>query len=248
MRRHGDLSAKAGALFDTKTISWRQTQFVAVQDDFTRRFAGGLAKFVRWIERLGIRLVLVMTYVLLQVPLPWWFRIDTRFDLQNTFVLHTDRLLIVANHQRACDPYVLLATLPWNIFWKLLPIRFFTANVYLSHWWQKVFLKPFGCFYAQSVSGKISGVKGGLLLSDEGNSLFIFPEGKRRRVGEARELKVGVGYLVKHREFVILPVEINYGADRTTVHWKKAFHVPRRKREDDLDSLTKQIFARVAKP
>lgn len=148
------------------------------------------------LEVFIIRSVLLTTYVLASRIFRSYFNVESKLH-NDVLDLKPNRYLIVANHQSAVDPYLILATLPFNSFKSLLPIRFFTANIYLKRWWQRAFLEAFGSFRAYFVEGKLSGVKGGLYLSDRGQSLLIFPEGKRNRQNSKIELKIGVAYLAQ---------------------------------------------------
>jgi|GEM_PF-4106384 len=163
--------------------------------------------------------------------------------------LKKNRYVIVANHRRVIDPFLILTSLPAQTFHTILPIRFFTANVFLTHVWQRLLMAPFGCFRAYSTEGKVSGVKGGLKLSDAGQSLFIFPEGKRVNHTNKIQPKIGVAYLVQRRDFIVIPVHIDYVKNsflkKTYIHWGKPFKVKDDIRFHDLDKVTKHIFNKV---
>lgn len=191
-----------------------------------------------------IKLVLLITYILASSSFRWIYREKVKLP-KEYFNLKSDRYLIVANHHKAIDPYLILATLPYNSFKSLLPIRFFTANIYLQRWLQRIFLQSFGSFRAYSVDNKLSGVKGGLYLSDKGQSLLIFPEGKRVALKSKTEPKIGVAYLAQRRDFTILPVYINYMNKKTNINWGKPFKVSDKMKSKDLDTLAKLIFDKV---
>lgn len=193
-------------------------------------------------QSFAIRSCSLTAHILLSNLFRILFRIESETSIE-ILNLKVDRYLIVANHQRALDPCLIFASLPLSSFRILLPIRFFTANIYLKTWWQRMFLGSFGCFRAYSTDGKISGVKGGLYFSDKGQSLFIFPEGKRNRNNSKIELKVGAGYLAQKRDFTILPVSINYSDKKTSVIWGEPFRV--NDKSSDLEKLTKTIFKKV---
>ena len=200
------------------------------------------------VEVFVIRYVLVVTYISAAGLLKKIYGIEAVVP-KELLTLPQGRYIIVANHRKAIDTYLILATLPFPAFYNLLPIRFFTANIFLKYWWQRLFLIPYGSFRAYSTEDKISGVKGGLYLSDRGQSLFIFPEGKRMRNGAKRELKVGVAYLAQRRDFTILPVYINYSKKtffkKTKVSWGKPFKIEDASKSQDLEKLTSQIFSKV---
>lgn len=160
------------------------------------------------------------------------------------------RYLIVANHPKRFDPWVIIYSLSIKTYHNLLPIRFFTANKYLDRWWLLPYLLIHGCFRAYKVENKISGVKGGLLFSDQGHSLFIFPEGKVNFNQEEVRPKIGIAYLAKSRNFTILPVQVKYQKNTNTeikVIWGKPFKTEVFANHDNLDDLAETIFNYVKK-
>lgn len=162
--------------------------------------------------------------------------------------LEKGRYLIVANHRKRIDSYLILSTLPYSVYKDLLPIRFFTANVYLSNLWQRILFRLTGCFRAYSVEGKLSGLKGGLQLSDKGHSLFIFPQGKRIKNDSIKDVKVGPAYLAEKRNFTILPVHIAYeasGTKSTRIVWGKPFTSAELNKRENLEELSQDIFKKV---
>lgn len=202
------------------------------------------------VEHLIIKSVLTFTYISISRFLRWHYNAEIKIP-KELLNIKRGRYIIVANHKSAIDPYLILATLPFNIYRAFLPIRFFTANVFLKNWWQRCFLLPFGSFRAYSTEGKLSGVKGALQLSDRKQSLFIFPEGKRVQHDIKAEIKIGVGYLAQRRDFTIVPAFLNYNkssrARKTQVYWGKPFKVSSAMKLKDLSVLSKHIFSRVEK-
>ncbi len=202
------------------------------------------------VENLIIRIVLAFTYISISRFLRWHYNAEIKVP-KELLNIKKSRYIIVANHKSAIDPYLILATLPFNVYKTFLPIRFFTANVFLKHWWQRCFLLPFGSFRAYSTEGKLSGVKGALQLSDREQTLFIFPEGKRVKRDAKAEIKVGIGYLAQRRDFTIIPAFLNYNKGsrmrKTQVYWGKPFKIRSTMKLKDLNVLSKHIFSRVEK-
>jgi 1-acyl-sn-glycerol-3-phosphate acyltransferase len=189
-------------------------------------------------------IVLIVTYLILFIPIKLIYNTNVSISPQlNT--LEGNRLLVVANHRRALDPYILLTSLPFIVFIKLLPIRFPTANMYLQEWWQKAFLIPFGCFRAYSEADKLSGMKGALKLSDKGQTIFIFPEGKRKWKSDLVDIKPGVGYLIQKRDFIVIPACINYLEGMTKIVWGAPFKLSNTKLVTNIEKLTTNVFKRV---
>lgn len=200
------------------------------------------------VESLLVKGVLIATYITISRFLRWYYHTEITIS-KKLLNIEKDRFIIVANHKKAIDPYLILATLPFDVYLTFLPIRFFTANVFLKHWWQRCFLLPFGSFRAYSTEGKLSGVKGALQLSDQGQSLFIFPEGKRVKHTKKAELKVGVAYLAQRRNFTIIPVNIDYKRSsskrKTQIIWGAPFKHSFDIQYEDLNAITRKIFRKV---
>lgn len=196
-----------------------------------------------------ITATLHLTYILAARPIRLFFRIDTKMPAELQRLSPNRRYVVVCNHQTGVDPYLILTTLPYKSLLTLLPIRFFTANKFLRFWWQRLILGAFGSFRAYSTEGKISGVRGGLHFSDKGQTLFIFPQGKRVRGSLGGELKIGIGYMVQHRNFTILPVYISdiKASPKGTTHvrWGKPVNLSPQEVSKELPELTSHIFSHV---
>jgi 1-acyl-sn-glycerol-3-phosphate acyltransferase len=193
---------------------------------------------------------LKLTYFSISKLLRWYYH--TRIFLPPEITnLRKGRYIIVANHRKVIDPFLILATLPYQTYNNLLPVRSFTANVYMDHIAIGLFAPFLGCFRAHAVDGKVSGVKSALQLSDRGQTIFIFPEGKRVKPNTQVAPKIGVAYLTQKRDFTILPVHVNYTKKRrrymTSVTWGKPFTLSKKRRNTDLQNLTEYIFRHVQK-
>lgn len=198
-----------------------------------------------------ITATLCVTYVVVVWPTRFIFRINAVVPKELKSLPKDGRYMIVANHKARIDPYLILATLPFKTIFTLAPIRFFTANQYLQRWWQRGLLGIFGSFRAYSTEGKVSGTRGGLHLSDKGQSLFIFPQGKRVRGSLHGELKIGVAFMAKQRNFTIIPVYINdirgQPGRKTHICWGKPFTINQEMITKELPELTNHIFSPVIK-
>lgn len=208
-----------------------------------------LARRKSQIRGSAITIILHLTHAIASRPIRLLFRIDATVPKELLSLNPNNRYLIVCNHQQRIDPCLVLAALPYKSILAISPIRFFTANKLLRFFWQRLALGMFGSFRAHSTNGKISGVRGGLRLSDKGHTLFIFPQGKIRKNKLNGGLKVGIGYLVKRRNFIILPAylsSIKGSSEGTTcVRWGKPFSLSPQEIDKDLSELTDYIFSHV---
>ena len=171
----------------------------------------------------------------------WPFRIifDFKTNVAEVEQLSSGgRYLIAANHRTWLDVFLILSSLPLGVFLTLIPIKIFTANVYMRTWWQRLVLFAIGGFPANFSHG--------LKFSDQGFSLFIFPEGKRVSPEQEGELKSGLGRLVKSRDFTVLPVFINYGNGRKVgIKWRRVIYPKRNLVNRSEKVITSQIFNKV---
>ena len=56
---------------------------------------------------------------------------------------------------------------------------------------------------------------------------------------------MGAAYLAQRRDFVILPISINYFWGKTNVNWGRPFKIDDKMKTKDLNELTEMIFNRV---
>ena len=119
------------------------------------------------------------------------------------------RYIIIANHVSRHDTHMIVSSLPVIDFVGLLPIRFFTAQKELDKKITGLIIKLCGGFPSHSKENCISGLRGSLELSDNNETLFMFPQGKIR--SKKHKFITGISYLSKKREFNIIPVYVSIG-------------------------------------
>lgn len=231
----------------SQVTSLSRPQYLTLLDIIYDNFAYYLKLQSEKLEAWCITNVLRTTHKIISKPLHYLYSIHA--TVPNELVnIKKGRYLIIANHRERIDAYLLLATLPYPVFEELLPIRMFTANVYLSHLWQRVLFRLTGCFRAYSMEGKLSGLKGGLHLSDKGQSLLMFPQGRRMKQDTPKDVKIGPAYLALKRNFTILPVHITYkgsGRKSTQIIWGKPCSISEFDNKDNMEELAVDIFKRV---
>jgi len=146
-------------------------------------------------------------YCLAKIIVRVLFRQKTEVNLGN--FNNTRKYIVAANHQSRLDPLVICAGLPFKIFFKLAPFRFITADYYMRKWWLKHFLLSAGCFPAKLDSKNRTGLERSVSLINEGNSLFIFPEGIRAIPGTVKPRR-GVSAIAKEADAYIIPVLVKW--------------------------------------
>lgn len=146
-------------------------------------------------------------YCLAKIIVNILFRQKTEVNLDN--FNNTHKYIVAANHQSRLDPLVICSNIPLKVFFKLAPFRFITADYYMNIWWLKHFLLSTGCFPAKLDSKNRTGLERSINLINEGNSLFIFPEGIRAVPG-AVEPKRGISAIAQETDAYIIPVLIKW--------------------------------------
>lgn len=115
-------------------------------------------------------------------------------------------LIIAANHSSWLDPFLLSGIFP--IFSPIFPIRFATYQKFFWYFHTALFVRIYGCF---SVKGRV-GLERTLLPAvsflRNGQTVGIFPEGRRRHLGRPRKGRRGAAYLAIATSSPILPCKI----------------------------------------
>jgi len=120
------------------------------------------------------------------------------FTKRNTVAVLPDKLkkrpyLIVANHRKGIDPFIITAGLPYKAYLKIAPINYMTANLFYDS-----ILRPFlwlcGCFPAKNPKQRhaLYGIDGATRLLASGFGILIFPQGRRVHYTERGQAKYGV--------------------------------------------------------
>jgi 1-acyl-sn-glycerol-3-phosphate acyltransferase len=116
--------------------------------------------------------------------------------------------VMASSHGSMLDPFLVIGHLNLSLFMKLSPFRFFAHNGLFS-WWLKQFLIALGCFPASPHSQYSSGLDAASSYLNNGQTIFIFPEGKRFR-GEKLKPRKGVAVLADMPNVEIIPVKITW--------------------------------------
>ena len=120
----------------TQITSIYRPRYLIILDILTDNILYYLKTKTQIVEIFVIRYVLIVTYIFAAGLLKKIYGVETTSP-RSLLALKLERFIIIANHHKAIDPYLILATLPFSTFLKLLPIRFFTANIFLKYWWRE---------------------------------------------------------------------------------------------------------------
>lgn len=233
----------------SQIITLRPNKFYVLSTVIYRNIIYQFTKYRKNLSEKTIISALHFNYFLIGFIVKRHFNVESKIH-ESIINIEKRRILIICNHLTRVDPYLVLSVLPFSVYKKLLPIRFFTANMYFKSEVVSLLLKLQGCFHSHTVINKISGLKGGLKFSDSGHTLFMFPQGKRvRNLTESANVTIGPAYLAKYRNFTILPVHIDYSPDkkRVVINWGKAFTIEKDMIHEDLQLTSKLIMEEVFK-
>lgn len=124
------------------------------------------------------------------------------------------KYVIVSNHRGAPDPFVIGYGLGSRMTYKITPVRFFTQNRFFRNPLLIPFLHAYGCFPARHEVGKDSGLKFGIKLLRDDQTILIFPEGKVSRFDNAILPKTGVEHLADEQDVLLIPARVRWNRKR----------------------------------
>ncbi len=115
--------------------------------------------------------------------------------------------IIASNHQSMLDAFIISSTLPPAIFFRLGPFRYFAHNGLFD-----LILTPFllvmGCFPASRNRRYAYGLEAAQSFLSQGQTLMIFPEGRRTPV--SIRPRTGIKVLSEKTAAVIIPARIQW--------------------------------------
>lgn len=166
----------------------------------------------------------VLAYFLFYLPVRIMYR-PQRIVAPALKHLPSSRFIIAANHQCRMDPFLILSQLPFGTFLSLLPIRFITADKYMNTWWKRYFLSTLGCYsITPEHQGRKDAIDYSVELLQQGQTLFIFPEGKMVKDNKPVQAKRGIAIIAKKGAAAIIPAAID-GMKETQRRESQSFQV-----------------------
>ena len=246
--------ADLDTLVASASPSHQQAQTVVQHDqfpDFPRWNRSWVAKFVRRVSLTAFLLPLTRVFA--------WTTVEGLDRLASTL----DPVVYAANHQSHMDGPVILAALPARRRRQVATAaakEFFAAHFHPAQysWRQRVasslnyYLGSllFNVFpLPQRETGTREAIRYLGELLAEGNSVLLFPEGRRTETGEIDRFQPGIGMIAARLHVTIIPVRIE-GIDRILHQsWRMArpgparvtFGEPLRLEGDDYRTLAKQV-------
>jgi 1-acyl-sn-glycerol-3-phosphate acyltransferase len=149
--------------------------------------------------------------------------------------------VVVSNHQSQWDTFVELSAFSKAIAARLLPFRAMTQNKVLMGGLQSNYLLGMGCFPAKPHPKFDSGVHLAVALVEDGQTVFIAPEG-RRTLPSASSPRPGVLALAKLKNVELLPAHIQW---KRPHRFQKTFKLTFGKPFDAKGMSPKDIMDRI---
>lgn len=115
--------------------------------------------------------------------------------------------VLYSNHQSMLDPFLLTVALTPRQIVKLLPFRFFVANEYFNNPAIAFFFRIMGGFPAHFDEKRPFGLEHAKSLLASGQTVVIFPQGKRTREKVA---KPGISVLASEPDIHLIPMSLNW--------------------------------------
>ena len=149
------------------------------------------------------------------IPLRLFGKLFCSFEIKGTENVKAvkNNIILASNHGSELDPLMLVAALPY--FSHILPLTFvsqskdFYKDNPRSFFYGGKFFELMGAYPAYSgLNDYKKSLKHHLAAIDAGNSVCIFPVGKKHKLKEYNNARGGVSYLALKTGLPILPVKI----------------------------------------
>ena len=159
-------------------------------------------------------------------------------DFDENDLLPEKTYLAVSNHQSHFDAFVLIAGISPQVFQRLQPFRAMTSNHFLRRGPIKYAALRMGCFPAKPHASLPNGINYASLLIEQGQSVYICPEGKID-INKETSARPGVGILAKVPNVEIIPVHIKWSR---TGRWHRSFQLAYGKPYDGSNMTAQEIL------
>lgn len=171
---------------------------------------------MRFFERHIQKTVWIINYIILWPLLRLFY--SFRISVHEKSRLAHGPIIIAANHQGKFDPWIVAVALPFDMFLRVLPIRYMGATMYTSpvlNFLEKILVLPlihsfYGVIRIGKARRKREKLRPFITALKNKDSIGIFPEGAVSNVGKIAPLKDGVALLQKETGLQILPITIRY--------------------------------------
>lgn len=138
------------------------------------------------------------------------------------------KTIIVSNHQKAIDPFLVCIFLPLNVFFKLVPFCYIVHYVFYDSP-LKPLLWAAGCFPTKNPKKEHakSGIDSSLSFINKGYTLMIFPEGTRVK-NEPVRIRTGVEVIASqlNEPLQYVTARVTYGLSKINISYGRVDKQP----------------------
>lgn len=140
--------------------------------------------------------------------LGYFLRQSSRLELDISMLSRDMGYVIASTHRSSLDPFIISGQFmrrEWNA---ITPMRFFVHPGLWHNPLRRWIMIALGCFTTKEFKDYPFGLEFAYDCLDRGQSLFIFPEGKRTPT--RLEARRGVGELAQNPKVMVIPVHIEW--------------------------------------
>jgi 1-acyl-sn-glycerol-3-phosphate acyltransferase len=130
-------------------------------------------------------------------------------QLEEHDLVHGSRYVVACNHQSIVDPFFICTQLPYRVWRHMGTLNYFAANIYIDIPFYGGSMLRLGSFPAKAHSRHPYGIEYASRLLKEGQTVLIFPEGRRTVRGES-PVRHGVQVLADSPSVMVVPAHIEW--------------------------------------
>lgn len=132
-----------------------------------------------------------------------------RIDLRADDLSSSERYILASNHQSLADPFIICSELPGTLWPRLGVFRYFAHSGLFENFIMRWLLLAFGGFPTRPVDKLPYGVEAAQAYLSRGQTVVIFPEGRRALPGTVRA-RGGVARLAADPNTRVIPVRLEW--------------------------------------
>lgn len=134
-------------------------------------------------------------------------------ELEERDLVHGSRYVVACNHQSGIDPFFICTQLPYRIWRHMGTLNYFAANMYINMPVVGAVIMRLGAFPAKVHHRHPYGLGYATQMLRRGNTVLIFPEGRRTRRGES-PVRHGIEALAQEPNVMVVPAHIEWSVGR----------------------------------
>ncbi|HEY6737182.1 MAG TPA: lysophospholipid acyltransferase family protein [Candidatus Saccharimonadia bacterium] len=198
-----------------------------------------------WLERAHSQRVIFLNQrviFLLLHNLSWIWRRSLKSDMAESDLVHGTRYVVACNHQSIVDPFFICTQLPYRVWRHMGTLNYFAANIYIDIPFYGGAMMRFGSFPAKAHRKHPYGLEYAKKLLKQGNTVLIFPEGRRTVRGES-PIRHGVEALAHESNVMVVPAHIEWKRGRPWRTFKLGIGKPFDASGLTADEIMERVYA-----